>query len=157
MLKEKYIQPWSQVKRYFSARNVSTQSSAGKCARSTSCSSQNQEPTVNKKESPSNLSMVAQQFEKQLNLETYEVPEGICDFDKENWDDIFQVSHYAMDIFNYLKSREVSNCITMQYIDILNIFFNSILYLTIKCYVFFESLGKRTKKNKFLMCKHALF
>lgn len=36
-----------------------------------------------------------------------EVPEGVEDFDKENWDDIFQASHYAMDIFEHLKSREV--------------------------------------------------
>lgn len=56
---------------------------------------------------------MAQQFEQQLNLDGYEIPEGVCDFDKENWDDIFQVSHYAMDIFNYLKSREVSNCIAV--------------------------------------------
>lgn len=34
-------------------------------------------------------------------------PEGVTDFDKVNWNDPFQVSHYAMDIFNYLKSREV--------------------------------------------------
>lgn len=34
------------------------------------------------------------------------VPAGVADFDKENWDDPLQVSHYAMDIFNYLKSRE---------------------------------------------------
>lgn len=51
--------------------------------------------------------MVAQQLQLQLNLGNHEVPESICDFDKENWNDIFQVSHYAMDIFNYLKSREV--------------------------------------------------
>lgn len=30
----------------------------------------------------------------------------MVDFDKENWDDVYQVSNYAMDIFNYLKSRE---------------------------------------------------
>lgn len=35
-------------------------------------------------------------------------PAGVADFDLENWNDPFQVSHYAMDIFNYLKSREVS-------------------------------------------------
>ncbi|XP_044742083.1 G2/mitotic-specific cyclin-B3 isoform X2 [Chrysoperla carnea] len=35
-----------------------------------------------------------------------EVPEGVEDFDKENWDDIFQASHYAMDIFEHLKNRE---------------------------------------------------
>lgn len=34
------------------------------------------------------------------------VPDGVNDFDRENWDDPIQVSHYTMDIFNYLKSRE---------------------------------------------------
>ncbi|KAH8278908.1 hypothetical protein KR018_010968 [Drosophila ironensis] len=34
------------------------------------------------------------------------VPMDVEDFDRKNWDDPFQVSHYAMDIFNYLKSRE---------------------------------------------------
>lgn len=35
-------------------------------------------------------------------------PSDVIDFDKENWNDPYQVSNYAMDIFNYLKSREVS-------------------------------------------------
>ncbi|XP_002032583.2 G2/mitotic-specific cyclin-B3 [Drosophila sechellia] len=34
------------------------------------------------------------------------VPAEVEDFDRKNWDDPFQVSHYAMDIFNYLKVRE---------------------------------------------------
>lgn len=34
------------------------------------------------------------------------VPEGVIDFDRENWDDPVQVSEYAMEIFNYLKERE---------------------------------------------------
>lgn len=34
------------------------------------------------------------------------LPAGVPDFDRENWDDPFQASHYAMDIFNYLKARE---------------------------------------------------
>ncbi|CAD7090302.1 unnamed protein product [Hermetia illucens] len=34
------------------------------------------------------------------------VPEGVVDFDKDFWNDPFQVSHYAMDIFEYLKQRE---------------------------------------------------
>ncbi|KAH8421285.1 hypothetical protein KR009_012033 [Drosophila setifemur] len=34
------------------------------------------------------------------------VPLDVEDFDRKNWDDHFQVSHYAIDIFNYLKSRE---------------------------------------------------
>ncbi|XP_018321942.1 G2/mitotic-specific cyclin-B3 [Agrilus planipennis] len=55
----------------------------------------------------SKVSFVAQQLEKKLTLNSYcGSPEGIDDFDKENWNDPFQVSHYAMDIFNYLKERE---------------------------------------------------
>ncbi|OWR42716.1 cyclin 3 [Danaus plexippus plexippus] len=38
--------------------------------------------------------------------EECKVIKGVVDFDKENWTDPFQVSNYAMDIFNYLKSRE---------------------------------------------------
>lgn len=34
------------------------------------------------------------------------VPPEVDDFDKENWEDPYQVSHYAMSIFNYLKERE---------------------------------------------------
>ncbi|RVE49210.1 hypothetical protein evm_006102 [Chilo suppressalis] len=36
----------------------------------------------------------------------HKVPSGVPDFDLENWNDPFQVSNYAMDIFNYLKGRE---------------------------------------------------
>lgn len=45
----------------------------------------------------------------QLNIGVHTVPRGIADFDKENWNDVYQVSHYAMDIFNYMKNREVNN------------------------------------------------
>lgn len=35
------------------------------------------------------------------------MPEGVqWDFDAENWRDPYQVSQYAMDIFEYLKQRE---------------------------------------------------
>jgi hypothetical protein len=34
------------------------------------------------------------------------LPLGVEDFDRENWNDPFQVSHYAFDIFEYLKERE---------------------------------------------------
>lgn len=37
------------------------------------------------------------------------VPPGVKDFDKENWNELFSVSHYTMDIFEYLKGREVSS------------------------------------------------
>ncbi|XP_072937167.1 G2/mitotic-specific cyclin-B3 isoform X2 [Epargyreus clarus] len=46
---------------------------------------------------------------RSLDAETetpHKVPEGVADFDQENWTDTVQVSNYAMDIFNYLKSRE---------------------------------------------------
>lgn len=49
---------------------------------------------------------------RSLDVETetpHKAPSGVVDFDQENWNDPFQVSHYAMDIFNYLKSREVRN------------------------------------------------
>ncbi|XP_018567373.1 G2/mitotic-specific cyclin-B3 isoform X2 [Anoplophora glabripennis] len=58
--------------------------------------------------SANNISLVAEQIETRLNLGNHEVPYDVEDYDKENWDDIFQVSHYAMDIFNYLKDREAS-------------------------------------------------
>lgn len=61
----------------------------------------------NPKKEVTRVSFVAIQLERQLNLGDHEVPNGVDDFDKENWNDIFQISHYAMDIFNYLKSREV--------------------------------------------------
>jgi G2/mitotic-specific cyclin-B3 len=34
------------------------------------------------------------------------LPSGVEDFDKENWNDPYQVSNYAAQIFDYLKSRE---------------------------------------------------
>lgn len=34
------------------------------------------------------------------------LPPGVEDFDKENWNDPYQVSIYAMQIFDYLKQRE---------------------------------------------------
>ncbi|KAF7267167.1 hypothetical protein GWI33_019574 [Rhynchophorus ferrugineus] len=52
------------------------------------------------------LSFVAEQLESKLHLGNHEVPEGVLDYDKENWNDIYQVSHYAMDIFNYYKEKE---------------------------------------------------
>lgn len=41
-------------------------------------------------------------------IATTRPPSGVHDFDLENWDDPFQASHYAMDIFNYLKQREAA-------------------------------------------------
>lgn len=46
-----------------------------------------------------------------------ELPEGVDDIDKANWNDLFLVSPYAHDIFNYLKEREEKYPIE-DYIDI---------------------------------------
>lgn len=35
-----------------------------------------------------------------------QLPSGLKHFDRENWNDPFQVSHYAMDIFEYLRHQE---------------------------------------------------
>lgn len=35
-----------------------------------------------------------------------QLPPGVEDFDRANWNDPFQVSHYAYEIFGYLKERE---------------------------------------------------
>lgn len=34
------------------------------------------------------------------------LPHGVVHFDRENWNDPYQVSHYAMDIFDYLTQQE---------------------------------------------------
>ncbi|XP_017767903.1 PREDICTED: G2/mitotic-specific cyclin-B3 [Nicrophorus vespilloides] len=70
----------------------------------------------NKSNDKMSITMVAHQMEKQLNLGNHNVPEDVNDFDRENWDDVFQISHYAMDIFNYLKAREAT-FITNDYMD----------------------------------------
>ena len=44
--------------------------------------------------------------EKHSNIHFSRPPLGVEDFDKENWNDPFQVSNYASDIFDYLKCRE---------------------------------------------------
>ena len=44
------------------------------------------------------------------------MPYGVVDFDKENWNDPYQVSHYTMDIFNYLRKSEANYTIS-DYID----------------------------------------
>lgn len=52
------------------------------------------------------MTLIAKQMELTLNLGNHVVPPGVHDFDKENWNDSFQISHFAMDIFNYMRSRE---------------------------------------------------
>lgn len=55
--------------------------------------------------STSQFDITLSQEEPQIS-EPLPVPDGVIDFDRENWDDPLQASHYAMDIFNYLKERE---------------------------------------------------
>ncbi|XP_075214707.1 cyclin B3 [Lycorma delicatula] len=50
--------------------------------------------------------------QKDLSKESPGPPPGVDNFDKENWDDPHQVSHYAFDIFEYLKSREAHYTMT---------------------------------------------
>ncbi|KAJ8920829.1 hypothetical protein NQ315_015621, partial [Exocentrus adspersus] len=54
----------------------------------------------------SNISLVAEAIERNLNLGNHDVPDNVDNYDRDHWDDIYQVSHYALDIFNYLKERE---------------------------------------------------
>jgi len=89
---------------YFSAKKTTTRSSRGTAV----CSTNNAD-----RKSLGNVSLVAQELLTKLNLGNHEVPEGIVDYDKENWDDIFQVSHYAMDIFNYYKEKEVVTLVSV--------------------------------------------
>lgn len=41
-----------------------------------------------------------------LEASNRKLPVGMIHFDRENWNDVFQVSHYAMDIFEYLRHQE---------------------------------------------------
>ncbi|XP_057669467.1 G2/mitotic-specific cyclin-B3 isoform X1 [Diorhabda carinulata] len=65
---------------------------------------QNAKQNVEKREE--NISNLSKQIKLKLNIGNHEVPDNVEDFDKENWDDCFQVSDYAMDIFNYLNEKE---------------------------------------------------
>ncbi|XP_050306711.1 G2/mitotic-specific cyclin-B3-like isoform X2 [Anthonomus grandis grandis] len=86
---------------YFSAKRPVTRSSKA----STGSLDDSLKDSTCSKESNS-LSFVAQQLQTKLNLGAHDVPEGVTDYDKENWDDVYQVSHYAMDIFNYYREKE---------------------------------------------------
>lgn len=44
------------------------------------------------------------------------IPDGVNDFDHDNWNDPCQASEYAMDIFKYLKKRE-TDYIVDSYMD----------------------------------------
>lgn len=54
----------------------------------------------------SDLASAAQSTPDGHALPDRQLPNGVEDFDKENWNDPFQVSNYAVDIFEYLKHRE---------------------------------------------------
>lgn len=56
--------------------------------------------------------IVATEVKVTVKKELSTVPYGVIDFDKENWNDPYQVSCYTMDIFNYLKARECKYKIT---------------------------------------------
>lgn len=95
---------FSNESTYFSAKkHHNLRSRKSSSSESSLCSLEEGKP----EEKNANMSLVARQMETKLNLGNHEVPDGIENFDKENWDDIFQVSHYSMDIFNYLKDKEV--------------------------------------------------
>lgn len=65
-----------------------------------------QESQQNGEKREENISNLSKQIQLKLNIGNHVVPENVDDFDKENWDDCFQVSDYAMDIFNYLNEKE---------------------------------------------------
>ncbi|XP_028136565.1 G2/mitotic-specific cyclin-B3 isoform X1 [Diabrotica virgifera virgifera] len=91
---------------YFSAKKLHNLRSA-RTSESAETQKSNKENEKMEAEDKSNLTVVAEQMELKLNLGDHDVPENVINYDEENWNDIFQVSHYAMDIFNYLKEREV--------------------------------------------------
>lgn len=80
--------------------------------KSTSSDSSNLTDTLNTITEVTNITSASTQFEATIKHETIKesgpqpVPDGVIDFDRENWDDPTQVCDYALDIFNYLKSRE---------------------------------------------------
>ncbi|XP_019878089.1 G2/mitotic-specific cyclin-B3 isoform X2 [Aethina tumida] len=88
---------------YFSAKKPSA---TGRSKTSSESSKTECEENRSVPSTPSNVSIVAKEMEAKLNLGNHEVPENVEDYDKEHWDDVYQVSHYAMDIFNYYKERE---------------------------------------------------
>ncbi|CAG9862926.1 unnamed protein product [Phyllotreta striolata] len=88
---------------YFSAKRHNLRSSRSSESESTSF-----DKNEKTEENASSVSMVARRMEIALHLGNHSVPDQIDDFDKENWEDVFQISEYAIDIFHYLKERESS-------------------------------------------------
>ncbi|XP_013186998.1 G2/mitotic-specific cyclin-B3 [Amyelois transitella] len=64
-----------------------------------------EEKTISEKLDQVNLDDTVRSLDSETET-PHKPPSGVPDFDLENWNDPFQVSHYAMDIFNYLKGRE---------------------------------------------------
>lgn len=100
----------ADVSRLSSNNIVNRNSKSDVSSTSSSLSSQSSDLT------PSTLS--SSEDEKSLNEDVFSdannsstlvqdsLPPGVEDFDKENFNDPFQVSNYAMNIFDYLKRRE---------------------------------------------------
>ncbi|XP_075992768.1 cyclin B3 isoform X2 [Anticarsia gemmatalis] len=61
--------------------------------------------TISEKLDKVNLDDTVRSLDEETEV-PHKPPTGVADFDQENWNDPFQVSNYAMDIFNYLKGRE---------------------------------------------------
>ncbi|KAJ8729134.1 hypothetical protein PYW08_000715 [Mythimna loreyi] len=61
--------------------------------------------TISEKLDKVNLDDTVRSLDEETEV-PHKPPADVPDFDQENWNDPFQVSNYAMDIFNYLKSRE---------------------------------------------------
>ncbi|CAO1338410.1 unnamed protein product [Diamesa hyperborea] len=88
---------------------------SGAISTTTSSSSISSFVTSSQKSSDDNLDLspiVVTEVKETVNKELSTVPYGVIDFDKENWNDPYQVSCYTMDIFNYLKARECEYKIT---------------------------------------------
>ncbi|CAO1337814.1 unnamed protein product [Diamesa serratosioi] len=92
---------------YVSALEEITTSSSSSMASSFVTSSQKSDD-----ESLNLCSAVAKDAKVTVIKELSTVPYGVIDFDRENWNDPYQVSCYTMDIFNYLKARESKYKIT---------------------------------------------
>lgn len=81
--------------------------------KSSSSNTSNSSDTLNTITEATDITSASTQFEATIKHEVVivssgplPVPDGVIDFDRENWDDPTQVSDYALEIFDYLKTRE---------------------------------------------------
>ena len=107
----------SRVSNPFEAKDKmsSCNDESGAISSTISSSSTSSFVTSSQKSSDDNLDIspiVANEVKVTVKKELSTVPYGVIDFDKENWNDPYQVSCYTMDIFNYLKARECKYKIT---------------------------------------------